>query len=91
MYSKLTKLGLRIKSVSHFALILSKLSKLRPIFTPKENLMIIAENKNECKLSRLDFVHVYKDSNAVVSLANTIEAVKSAHQLGFLRFWFAGL
>lgn len=48
--------------------------------------MMASKNTHELKLSRLDFVHVYKDSNAVVSLANTIEAVKSAQQLGFLRF-----
>lgn len=53
--------------------------------------MMASKNTHELILSRLDFVHVYEVSDAVVSFANTTEAVKLADELGFLRHWFAGL
>ncbi len=50
--------------------------------------MMIAKNTKELKLSILDFVHVYKDSNPMEGLNNTTEVVKLADKLGFFRYWF---
>lgn len=47
-----------------------------------------SKNTKKIKLSILDFVNVYKDSNPIESLNNTTEVVKLADQLGFFRYWF---
>ncbi|MCM3512240.1 MsnO8 family LLM class oxidoreductase [Carnobacterium inhibens] len=49
---------------------------------------MMLKDKNELKLSLLDFVHIYKGSNPIESLANTTEVVKLADKLGFYRYWF---
>ena len=45
-------------------------------------------NKENFRLSILDFVHVYTESNPTKSLANTTEAIKFAEKLGYTRYWF---
>lgn len=40
------------------------------------------------KLSILDFIHIYKESDAKESLQNTTEMVQLAERLGYTRYWF---
>ncbi|ACX65245.1 LLM class flavin-dependent oxidoreductase [Paenibacillus sp. Y412MC10] len=44
--------------------------------------------ENSLKLSILDFVHIYKGSEARKSLQNVTEMVQLAEQWGFNRYWF---
>jgi luciferase family oxidoreductase group 1 len=50
--------------------------------------MISTMNEQNLRLSILDFVHVYKQSNPTESLNNTTEVVGLADQLGYTRYWF---
>ncbi|QHW32235.1 LLM class flavin-dependent oxidoreductase [Paenibacillus rhizovicinus] len=43
---------------------------------------------NDLKLSILDFVHIYGNSNASESLKNVIEMAQLAEELGYTRYWF---
>lgn len=43
---------------------------------------------NDIKLSILDFVHIYKDSNPTESLKNSTQMVQLADRLGYTRYWF---
>lgn len=43
---------------------------------------------NRLKLSILDFVHIYKGTEATKSLQNMTEMVQLAEQWGFNRYWF---
>src|SRR6478609_3048252 len=42
----------------------------------------------QLKLSILDFVHVYQNSNPTESLKNSTEMVQLADRLGYTRYWF---
>ncbi|WP_148359677.1 LLM class flavin-dependent oxidoreductase [Peribacillus simplex] len=44
---------------------------------------------SKLKLSILDFVHIYNDSDAAKSLQNVTEMVQLAEELGYSRYWFA--
>ncbi|RAS80284.1 LLM class flavin-dependent oxidoreductase [Priestia endophytica] len=46
------------------------------------------QSHNEIKLSILDFVHIYPDSNPTESLKNSTEMVQLADKLGYTRYWF---
>jgi luciferase family oxidoreductase group 1 len=43
---------------------------------------------DQLKLSILDFVHVYQNSNPTESLKNSTEMVQLADRLGYTRYWF---
>lgn len=50
--------------------------------------MLNHQSHNEIKLSILDFVHIYPDSNPTESLKNSTEMVQLADKLGYNRYWF---
>ncbi|WP_175074318.1 LLM class flavin-dependent oxidoreductase [Terribacillus sp. AE2B 122] len=43
---------------------------------------------SKLRLSILDFIHIYKESDAKESLQNTTEMVQLADRLGYTRYWF---
>ncbi|WP_117170233.1 LLM class flavin-dependent oxidoreductase [Paraliobacillus sediminis] len=45
-------------------------------------------NEQHFKLSILDFVNIYQDSNSTESLNNSTEMVQLADKLGYTRYWF---
>lgn len=55
--------------------------------TRKEEASLNIETK-DLKLSILDFVHIYGNSNASESLKNVTEMVQLAEELGYTRYWF---